>query len=42
MPMVMDKRSAKHSTMIRQLKIYYRLTASEIIGPNDIMREFGI
>ena len=28
--------------MTRQLKIYYRLTASKIIGPNDIMREFDI
>lgn len=30
------------SKMTRQLKIYYRLTASQIIGPDDIMREFDI
>ena len=30
------------SKMTRQLKIYYRLTASKIIGPDDIMREFDI
>ena len=28
--------------MTRQLRIYYRLTASRIISPEDIMREFGI
>lgn len=27
----------ERSKMTRQLKIYYRLTASKIIGPNDIM-----
>jgi hypothetical protein len=32
----------ERSKMTRQLKIYYRLTASKIIGPNDIMREFDI
>ena len=30
------------SKMTRQLKIYYRLTASKIIGPDDLMREFDI
>ncbi len=30
------------SKMTRQLRIYYRLTASKIIGPEDIMLEFGI
>ena len=32
----------ERSKMTRQLKIYYRLTASKIIGPYDIMREFDI
>lgn len=30
------------SKMTRQLRIYYRLTASKIIGPEDIMLEFDI
>ena len=37
---MMDKDT--RSKMTRQLKIYYRLTASKIIGPDDIMREFDI
>ncbi len=36
----MDKK--RLSKMTRQLKIYYRLTASRIIGPDDIMRDFDI
>ena len=32
----------KPSKMTRQLKIYYRLTFSQIIGPADIMLEFNI
>ena len=30
------------SKMTRQLQIYYRLSSSEIIGPNDLMQEFDI
>ena len=30
------------SKMTRQLQIYYLLTTSKIIGPNDIMNTFGI
>ena len=32
----------KRSKMTRQLQIYYLLTTSEIIGPNDIMNTFEI
>ena len=30
------------SKMTRQLQIYYRLSSSKIIGPNDLMQEFDI
>ena len=30
------------SKMTRQLQIYYRLSSAKIIGPNDLMQEFGI
>lgn len=32
----------KRSKMTRQLQIYYLLTTSKIIGPDDIMNTFGI
>ena len=32
----------KRSKMTRQLQIYYRLTSSKIVGPDDIMCEFNI